>query len=61
MKRETVDRFLQNNNDINDTAYEVLSDWSRTQVNKNEAYINICKALKDDDVQLESLIGEALQ
>ena len=61
VKGETVDSCLQNNDDINDAAYEVLNDWRKTQVSKYEAYTNICKALKHGDVQLEFLIGEALQ
>ena len=56
-----MDSCLQNNDDINDAAYEVLNDWRKTQVSKYEAYTNICKALKHGDVQLEFLIGEALQ
>ena len=62
MKETIVDSQLANHrDDINSAAYEVLKEWRNTQVNKTEAYINICKALKHEDVDLESLINETLQ
>ena len=60
MKRATVDSRL-NENRINDAAYEVLSEWRKTQGNETEAYSNMCKALKHKHVKLESFIEEVLQ
>ena len=60
MNRVTVDSRL-NENRINDAAYEVLSEWRKTQANGTEAYSNMCKALKHKHVKLESFIEEVLQ
>ena len=60
MGRATVDSQF-NKDDINDVAYEVLNKWRNSQKNEIDAYINICKALKHDDVKLESFIDEVLQ
>ena len=62
MKETTVDSQLVNHpNDINSAAYEVLKEWRNTQVDQTEAYTNICLALRHEDVDLESLINEALR
>ena len=61
MKHKTVDTRLNNNNNINDAAYEILNEWRNTQDNEMNAYMNMCKALRHVEVKLELLIGEALQ
>ena len=41
-----IDRHITNNRDISSAAYDVLSDWRKSQENNTVAYKNICEALK---------------
>ena len=39
----------------------VLKVWRRSQPDSKTAFINLCDALKNKDVNMESLIDETLQ
>ena len=62
MKEEVLAAHLQDKkDDINMAAYEVLKTWKASQLNREAAYTNLCKALRHKDVDMKSLIQEALQ
>ena len=50
-----VERHMQNT-DITDAAYNILCEWRDSQENNEVAYKNICKALKNDEVDMQFLI-----
>ena len=47
------------NTDITEAAYNILCEWRDSQENNEVAYKNICKALKNDEVDLQFIIKQA--
>ena len=47
--------------DINETAYQVLLKWRKSQDNHKVAYVNLCKALRHKNVKLSSHIENVLE
>ena len=60
ISNSTVKRHLQNS-DITEAAFEMLDEWRDSQENEAAAFINICKALKHEEVGMEFLIGQAFE
>ena len=62
MDEDDVDGILRNNKDeIHMAVRGVLKVWKRSQPDSKTAFINLCEALRNKDVNLESLIDETLQ
>ena len=61
MKKDSVDRHINNKQDICTAAYKTFNDWIKSQSNKREAYINMCKGLRHKNVNMKLYVTEALQ
>ena len=57
----TIAKNLYKQDDINETAYQVLLEWRKSQDNHKVAYVNLCKALRHKHVNLSSLIENVLE
>ena len=62
MDEDDVDGILRDNKDeIHMAVYNVLKVWKRSEPDSKTAFTNLCDALKNKDVNMESLIDETLQ
>ena len=61
ISEEKVEAHLTNNKEISMAAYNVLKEWRTSQISNEVAYDKLCDALKSDDVNMASLISEALE
>ena len=57
----TINKNLHNEKDISEAAYQVLRQWRTSQTNDKVAYMNLCEALKDEDVNMEGHIQNVLE
>ena len=57
----TIGKNLQNTDDINEAAYQVLRTWRLNQDNWKVAYTNLCDALRKPNVGMVSFIEEVLE
>ena len=57
----TIGKNLYKQDDINETAYQVLLEWRKSQDNHKVAYVNLCKALRHKNVKLNSHIKKVLE
>ena len=56
LDEHTVDSHVKNNSDIHVSAFHVLKHWRQTQNDARTAYVNMCKALRHDDVNMASYV-----
>ena len=61
MKQDSVDRHIYNKQDICTAAHKTFNDWIKSQNNKREAYINMCKGLRHKNVNMNLYVTEVLQ
>ena len=62
MDEDEVEGILEDNKDeIHVAARCVLKVWKRSQLDTKSAYKNLCDALRNKDVNMQSLIGETLE
>ena len=60
MKNHVIDKFLSDNKgDITTAAYKLLNEWFKNQSDRKTAYVNICRALKD--AEMEFYIKDVLE
>ena len=57
----TIGKNLTNKDDITMAAYNVIMDWRKGQDNYKIAYVNLCEALRDEDVGMASYIKSVLE
>ena len=61
ISEEKVETSLTNHTEINMAVYHVLKEWRTSQISNEVAYDKLCDALKNDDVNMASLISKALE
>ena len=62
MDTNVVKGLLKDNQDeIHMAVHAVLENWMRSQPDRKTAYGKLCDALRNKDVNMESLIDETLQ
>ena len=62
MDENVVGVHLKNKkDDFHSAVFQILKDWRKTQDDAKMAYQNLCKALRQKDVNTPAYIKQALQ